>query len=82
MAEVTYYVALPFVARDHRIAAGEPTECFNPTAVVMRAEALSRKEGHVGAVAFSRTGDPATGDFSDAKIIKKFGDVPNDLSEL
>jgi hypothetical protein len=28
----------------------------------MRAEALSRKEGHVGAVAFSRTGgDPATG---------------------
>jgi hypothetical protein len=34
----------------------------------MRAEALSRKEGHVGAVAFSRTGDPATGDFSDDKI--------------
>src|ERR1700704_4914427 len=29
-----------------------------------------RKEGHVGAVAFSRTGDPATGDF-----IRKFGDV-------
>jgi hypothetical protein len=40
----------------------EPTECFNPIAVLMRAEALSRKEGHVGAVAFSRTGDPATGD--------------------
>jgi hypothetical protein len=41
-----------------------------------------RKEGHVGAVAFSRTGDPATGDFSDAKAIKKFGDVPDDLSAL
>jgi hypothetical protein len=51
-------------------------------AVVMRAEALSRKEGHVGAVAFSRTGDPATGDFSDAKVIKKFGGVPDDLSSL
>jgi hypothetical protein len=50
--------------------------------VVMRAEALSRKEGHVGAVAFSRTGDPATGDFSDAKVIRKFGDVPEDLSAL
>jgi hypothetical protein len=48
----------------------------------MRAEALSRKEGHVGAVAFSRTCDPATGDFSDAKVIKKFGDVPDDLSGL
>ena len=39
-------------------------------------------EGHVGAVAFSRTGDPATGDFSDAKVIRKFGDVPDDLSAL
>jgi hypothetical protein len=27
---------------------------------------------HVGAVAFSRTGDAATGDFSDAKVIRKF----------
>lgn len=26
MAEVTYYVALPFVASDDGIAAGEPTE--------------------------------------------------------
>ena len=44
MAEVTYYVSLPFVAADDGIAAGEPTECFNPTAAVMRAEALSRRE--------------------------------------
>jgi len=41
MAEVTYYVALPFVASDDGIAAGEPTECLNPSAAVMRAEALS-----------------------------------------
>ena len=65
---------------DKGIAAGEPTECFNPVAVIMRGEALSRKEGHVGAVAFSRTRDPATGDFSDAKVLKKFGDMPDDLS--
>ena len=75
-------VALPFIATDDGIAAGEPTECFNPIAVVMRAETLPRKEGHVGAVAFSRTGDPATGDFSDARVIRKFGDVPDDLSAL
>jgi hypothetical protein len=80
MTEVT--VALPFVASDDGIAAGDPTECFNPVAVVMRAEALSRREGHVGAVAFSRTGDPATGDFSNAKVIRKFGEVPDDLSAL
>jgi hypothetical protein len=82
MAEVTYYVALPFVASEDGIAAGQPVECLNPNAAVMRAKALSRKEGHVGAVAFSRTGDPATGDFSDAKVIRKFGDVPDDLSGL
>ncbi len=75
-------VALPFVATDDGIAAGEPMECFNPVAVVIRAEALSRKEGYVGAIAFSRTGDPATGDFSDAKVLKKLGDVPDDLSTL
>jgi hypothetical protein len=73
---------LPFVASDDGWAVGEPTECFNPNTAVMRAEALSRKEGHVGAVAFSRTGDPAIGDFSDAKVIRKFGDVPDDLSSL
>ena len=28
MAEVTYFVALPFVAADDGIAAGEPIECF------------------------------------------------------
>jgi hypothetical protein len=82
MTEVTYFVALPFVAADDGVSAGEPTECFNPVAVVMRAEALSRKPGHVGAVALSRTGDPATGDFGDAKVIKKFGAVPDDLSTL
>jgi hypothetical protein len=58
MAEVTYCVALPFVAADDGIAAGEPTECFNPNAAVMHAEALSRKEGHVGAVAFSHIWKP------------------------
>jgi hypothetical protein len=68
MSEVTYYAALPFLAADDSIAAGEPTECFNPNAAVMRAEA--------------RTGDPATGDFSDATVIRKFGNVPDDLSAL
>jgi hypothetical protein len=73
MSEVTYYVALPFVAAGGA-AAGEAVECFNPNAAVMKAEALSRKPGIVGAVAFSRSGDPATGDFGDAKVIRKFGE--------
>jgi hypothetical protein len=82
MSEVTYYVALPFVAADDGVAAGEAVECFNPNAAVMKAEALSRKPGIVGAVAFSRSGGLATGDFGDATVIRKFGDVPDDLSAL
>jgi hypothetical protein len=80
--DVTYYVALPFVASDDGIAPGEAVECASANAAVTRAEALSRKPGHVGAVAFSRSGDPATGQFGDAKLIRKFGDVPEDLSAL
>ena len=73
--DVTYYVALPFVLADDGVAAGEAVECLSANAAVMRAEALSRKPGCAGAIAFSRTGDPATGEFSDAKLIRKFGDV-------
>jgi hypothetical protein len=48
----------------------------------MKAEALSRRPGYVGAIAFSRTGDLATGNFGDATVIRKFGDLPEDLRAL
>ena len=35
--------------------------------------------GYVGAVAFNRTGDPATRDFGGAKVIRKFCEVPEDV---
>ena len=49
---------------------------------MLRAEALARKEGNVGAVAFSHTGDQARAEFSGANVIRKFGDVPDDLAAL
>jgi hypothetical protein len=76
MADITYYVALPFVAADDGIAPGSPIECPSAPAAIARAEALSRKDGHVGAVAFSRSGDPASGEFADAVVLKSFGEVP------
>jgi len=80
--DVTYYVALPFVLADDGVAAGEAVECLSANAAVMRAEALSREPGHAGALAFSRTGHPTSGEFGDAKVIRRFGDVPDDLSAL
>ncbi|MDA9535876.1 hypothetical protein ACM41_06240 [Bradyrhizobium sp. CCBAU 21362] len=82
MMEVTYYVALPFAPSDDGIAPGEAVECLSQNAAVMRAEVLARKPGNVGALAFSRTGDPSSGDFGDAKVIRSFGEVPADLSTL
>jgi len=79
MAEVTYFVALPFVAADDGIAAGEPTECFNPVAVVMRAEAFVAQARTCWSRGLQPDRDPATGEtFGDAKVIKSSGDVPDE----
>jgi hypothetical protein len=82
MAELIFYVAMPFIASGDKIAPGKLVECLNPIAAIMRAEALSRRPGYVGALAFSRSLDTSTGGLSDVKVIRKFGDVPDDLSEL
>lgn len=82
MANTTYYVALPFLPGDNGPAPAEAVECHSPGAAKRMAEALSRQAQYVGAVAFQRTGDPDTGDFGDAEVIGKYGDVPDDLSGL
>ena len=79
---VTYYVAMGFMKDDVGApAAGAAEECQNAATAIRRAEALSRAAGHTGAVAFSRSGDPMTGEFGDATLLKSFGEVP-DLSAL
>jgi hypothetical protein len=82
VAGITYFVALPFDVADRAVVVGEPIECPNPGAAIERAHGLWKVLGHTGAVAFSRTGDPATGDFRDATVLRKFSDVPDDLSAL
>jgi len=83
MADITYYVALPFLQDDAgSLIAGAAEECQSSSSALRRAEMLSRAAGHIGAVAFSRSGDPMAGEFSDAKLLKTFGQVPDDLSEL
>ena len=83
MADVTYYVALPFQQDDTGSpAAGAAEECQSSSGAIRRAEVLAKAPGCVGAVAFSRTGDPMIGEFGDAKLLRTFGDVPDDLSGL
>ena len=59
---------------------GEAQEIMSPVVAERRARALALE--HAGALAFSRTGNPATGDFQDAVILAQFGEVDLDsLSE-
>ena len=83
MASITYYVALPFMRDESgEMIAGNAEECQSATTALRRAELMSRIPGSIGAVAFSRTGDPMIGEFGDAQLLKKFGNVPDDLSGL
>jgi hypothetical protein len=77
---VTYYVALPFIRTEDGTAPAEAQECQSEAAAIRRAEGMSRDPA--GAVAFKRAGDPNVGEFSDAVVLKKFGDVPEDLSAV
>ena len=73
---VTYYIALPFVRNEEgELVPGEAQDRQSASA----AESLARKMAltSAGAVAFSRTGEPATGNFEDAVVIRAFGEVPS-----
>ena len=83
MGDVAYYVAMPFLQDEVGApVAGAAEECQSSSGALRRAEVLSRTAGCIGAVAFSRTGDPMMGEFGDAKLLRKFGSVPDDLSGL
>ena len=47
---------------------------------IIVAASNARMEGHRGAIAFSRTGDPALGDFEAAVILNTVGEVDIGLS--
>jgi hypothetical protein len=81
MASITYYVALPFAAgEDGDLLPGEPVEALNEWQARSRAAGLAIH--NAGAVAFSRTGDPTTGEFEPAVVLASHGDLPSDIAEM
>ena len=71
---VTYCVVVPFVRNEEGDLV--PLEAMEvPNADLAKRRAQRVAEAHAGAVAFSRTGDPATGEFGEAKIIAVYGAV-------
>ncbi len=75
MASIEYFVALPFVRNDDgELVPGEAQERQTTLAAIRRAQSMATV--HAGAIAFSRTGNPKTGEFEPAEILKRFGEVP------
>jgi hypothetical protein len=79
MPPVTYFAVLPF-------SRTEDGDFLAEAAIEVRSAqqartTASRMEGEgKGAVAFSKTGDPQLGEWSDATILGRYGDVPDDLA--
>jgi hypothetical protein len=80
MTAVTYHVTLAFVhAEDGGVVGAEPKEARSADQAIRLAKSLAASEGHCGAIAFSRTGDPAMGDFEDAVVLVAIGEVDEGL---
>ncbi len=76
LAHVTYFVAMPFDRNEEGdLVAGEAQDRQSAGAAESAARRMA--ETAAGAVAFSRTGDPSTGEFEDAIVLRQFGEVPS-----
>jgi hypothetical protein len=77
MASITYFVALPFEHNSEgELVAGEAREAQTDSAARRLASFMAATKA--GAIAFSRTGDPSTGEFEDAVILARYGEVADD----
>ena len=71
---ITYHVVVAFArGEDGDLVPMEPAEAPSAESARRRAQAAALE--HAGALAFSRTGNPDTGDFDEAKLTASFGEV-------
>ena len=77
---VTYFVVQSF-EQGHKgmLIPDSPWEARSAEQALAFALRLAAEKA--GVVAFARTGDPATGDFSDAVVLAQYGRLPGELLE-
>jgi hypothetical protein len=79
METITYFAVLPFLRTEDgdflAEAAIEVRGAEQARAIASRMASVDR-----GAVAFCKTGDPQLGEWNDAVILGRYGDVPDDLA--
>lgn len=75
---VTYYVVQAFQAgKNGYLIADQAREAPSERYAIALAAGLASERRAV--VAFSRSGDPATGEWEDARVIYRAGEVPDEL---
>jgi hypothetical protein len=80
MPEITYFAVLPFSrTEDGDFLAEAAIEVRSAEQARATASRMEGGEGK-GAIAFSKTGDPQLGEWDDAVILARYGDVPDDLA--
>lgn len=77
---LTYFVVQTFQRSPRGIIYPEEPRQVQSAEIARRTAARLASEAEA-VVAFSRTGDPTTGDFDDAVIIANYGIVPWELTE-
>ncbi|MGD9766808.1 MAG: hypothetical protein AB7U62_04120 [Pseudolabrys sp.] len=79
MSKKTYFVAQGFEVSDKgRIKALPAQEMQSAAQADRMARSFAVSKG--GGLAFSRDGDPTTGDYDDAVVIGRYGHVPEEQS--
>ena len=80
MAEITYFVMVPFKDADGDLVAEPGVQCPSERAAIAQARSAVQK-GAIGAIAFKRSGDPNIGEYSDATLICKEGNLPEGIED-
>jgi hypothetical protein len=81
MAEITYFVMVPFKDAGGDLVAEQGVQC--PSEGSAKAQARSAvAKGAIGAIAFKRSGDPGLGEYGEAILICKEGELPEDVMEM
>lgn len=82
MSKQTYFVVLPIVAgKKGRAIEGIPQPAASGVAAIKLAQRIMAAGRALGVIAFSKTGDPDTGDYEDAVVLCALGNVPPEVLE-
>jgi len=74
MTGIIGFHALAFDLVDGRLVAGQLVDCGSPALAIQTAQGQWKVFGHVGAVAFSRTGSFD----KEEHVLRRFGQVPDE----